>query len=133
MQNYFIIFNPSEHQHELIMLPFSDELSALQSCVNGHIEHLLFEELSEHYIDCWINEDGKHLKLKPSLVFYHDGKLLDLVVGPLVFTRYDDYGETYGLTDIDLRIIAEWLNDKRCMQYTDRDNGKSWIIPVVDV
>lgn len=133
MQNYFIIFNPSENQNELTTVPFSDELTDLQSCVNGHIEHLMFEELRRHYIDCWINEEGKLLKMKASLVFYHDGSMVDLVVGPLVFTRFDDYGETYGLTDIDLRIIAEWLNDKRCMSYTDPGTGKTWIVPVVDV
>ena len=133
MQKYFIIFNPSENQNELTMVSFSDELISLQSCVNGHIEHLMFEELREHYIDGWINEEGKLLKMKPSLVFYHDGSMVDLVVGPLVFTRFDDYGETYGLTEFDRNTIANWLNNKRCMQYTDRDNGESWIIPVIDV
>lgn len=133
MQKYFIIFNPSENQNELTTVPFSDELTALQSCVNGHIEHITFEGLTEHYIDAWINEEGKLIGMKPSIVYTHEGILVDIVVGPLVFTRFDDYGETYGLTDIDLNTIANWINNQPLMSCTDPDTGKEWLIPMVEI
>lgn len=133
MNKYFIIFEPSIKPTELITVPFSDKLEDLQSLVDGHIEHLTFEGLNDHYIDCWINEEGKLKGMKPSLAYTHAGQIVDIVVGPLVFTRYDDFGETYGLTDLDLNTIAQWINDKPLMSCTDSDTGVTWLIPEIEI
>lgn len=133
MQKYFIIFEPSIKPTELITIPFSDKLEDLQALVHGHIEHLTFEGLIDHYIDCWINEEGKLIGMKPSLAYTHEGQVIDIVVGPLVFTRFDDTGETYGLTDLDFNTIAQWINDKPLMSCTDPESSTEWLIPVIEI
>lgn len=130
MEKNFIIFDPFKTQTELTRKPFSDELRALQSLVNGHIEHLTFDGLTEHYIDAWINEEGKLMNLHASMAIVHDDTLIDQIVGPIVFTRFDDEGYTYGLTDFDLVTIQNWLNRMTWTSCYDLDTGHSWFIPV---
>lgn len=96
---------------ELKMEKFDDTLETLQRLVDGTIEHFVIDdELDEHFIDMWINDEGKFREdFKPKFALFHDGKLYDVIVGPCVFTMYDLEGETHGLTEDAMRRVREFL------------------------
>ena len=87
-----------------------NSLNFLQKEVNGNIERISFiKVLEEKGIDVWVNEEGKLLGLSPSITIYHQNELIDVLMGNVVFTRYNDEGETIGLTDDDISFIQALL------------------------
>jgi len=96
------------------MVKFNDSLATLQKLVDGHIEHYIIDdELDSHKIDMWINEEGKFREdFKPVFGLFYDGKLYDVIVGPCVFSKYDNQGNTLGLNDDDMYQVREFL--RRC-------------------
>lgn len=111
--------------------PFEDTLEYLQNLVGGYIEHFVIdEELNNQHIDMWINEDGKMQKLKPTFALEYDGKLIDIIVGNCVFTKYDDEGNTLGLTIQETQIVSNWLASLPVGTLIDK-NGKSVHVLVV--
>ena len=116
---------------ELKMEVFSEELSALQKQVGGTIEHFYIdEELTNNHIDMWIDDEGKLKNLKPTMLLYHDGRLVDYISGPCVFTRYDSDGITYGLRDEDMEKVRQFLYRCPTAHYETRDHQKGFALVV---
>ena len=102
------------------------ELRAVQEAVGGMIELLpfmYFPELEGAGIDCWINEEGKLLArdgdtIAPTVVFRNADKpndirnLVDIIFGPVVFTRHDEDGGFASLEEGDEKLISEALSIK---------------------
>lgn len=111
---------------ELKMEQFNDSLKALQRLVDGSIEHYVIDDdLNEHFIDMWINDEGKFRDdFKPMFALMHDGKLYDVIVGPCVFTMYDLEGATHGLTDDALRRVREFLYKCPLVMIETRDGKR---------
>lgn len=70
------------------------------------IECVYVQELSEHGIDLWLNEEGKVLGLKPNFMLF-GGR--DVAVGPVFFASVDDEGETIGLTDKQVEVVLAFM------------------------
>lgn len=116
---------------DMSMDSFSEELKALQNQVGGTIEHFyLHEYLTKRSIDMWIDDEGKLKNLKPSILLFHDGKMIDYISGNCVFTRFDDEGNTYGLTDDDMRDVREFLYRLPIAEYECRDGSKGFALVV---
>ena len=112
---------------EIQKKPFNDSLKSLQELVDGSIEHYVIDEdLNDNYIDMWINEEGKFRDdFKPMFALLHDGRLYDVIVGPCVFTMYDNEGNTHGLTsDAYKRVLHFLYTCPTCIVNTK--DGKSY-------
>ena len=88
---------------------YVDSYEFLHSAVDGYIEHIP-TELEKFNIDVWCNEEGKLRGLEPTLLLTHNGVVYDTVVGNVVFTRFNDEGETLPLTKDDIKRIATVFN-----------------------
>lgn len=127
MKTYFLTIKPikmtEKKTHRIVawtLFPyisdFQPDLATLQSLVGGYIEPLQIHPVDPQ-IDLWINEEGKLLEDQKITLFLYDGdRLVDTVVGPIVFARHDD-DETVGLTEDDLSRIALWMDDLQLVQY----------------
>lgn len=124
--------DPDRMRRQVEVRPFYDGLEYLQKLVDGHIEHFVVDDkLDDLYIDMWINEEGKFREdFRPSFALVHDGKLYDVIVGPCLFTKYDDQGETHGLSLDEMNHVIEYLNDLEMVALVDKD-GKQ--VPVLKV
>ena len=79
-----------------------DSLADLQAMVEGHIELVI----SPRGEDVYFNEEGRfHQEFYPNLVASYEARIG--LVGPAVFTRSNEKGETTGLTKADIR---RWKN-----------------------
>jgi len=101
-----------------------DSYEFLRENVDGYIEHLNVPKLDERKIDIWLNEEGKLIGLEPTIMLSSDGELVDYIVGPVVFTRYSDDGETLSLADGDVDYIKNLLSHYCIVSYTD-SHGKN--------
>lgn len=79
-------------------------LNDLQRLVDGFVE----VQVTQHGEDAWFNEEGTFRKnfFQNNVASFEVGIPL---VGPVVFTRSNELGETTGLTDADIRRWAELL------------------------
>lgn len=112
---------------------FNEELKALQNQVGGSIEHFyIHESLTRRGIDMWIDDEGKLKNLKPSILLMHQGQKIDYISGPCVFTRYDEEGYTWGLTDDDVKVVREFLYHLPMAEYECQDGSKGYAL-VVDM
>lgn len=119
------------YNKQVLCIPFVDTLEYLQSLVGGSIEHFVIdEELDNQHIDMWINEEGKLINLPPSIALEYDGKLVDIIMGTCVFTKYDDEGNTLGLTLQETNIVSNWIR-KQDMAMLKDDKDKSYPVLVV--
>lgn len=86
-------------------------LEALQKVVGGWIEiPYLSHKFAEEGIDVIINEEGKLIGLEPQIaVCDKDLRLLDLVVGNVLFASHDKEGNTIGLTETQINTIKREL------------------------
>lgn len=73
-------------------------LKAMQAIVGGNIEAL---QITESVI-CYLNDEGKLIKLAPNFVIMHDITVCDIVCGPVVFFRSDGDGNEISLTLTDI-------------------------------
>lgn len=92
---------------------FKPDLKSLQDQVGGYIEHFIINnDLAKLGIDMWIDEEGK-LKndMHPTFALLNQkaDKIVDCIFGSCVFTRYDEEGNTLGLTEEDINRIFNWL------------------------
>lgn len=92
--------------------PFKTDLKSLQEQVGGYIEHFIISaELEQKGIDMWIDEEGKYKDYHPTFALCdNNGRVLDMIMGNCVFTRFNQSGETYGLTMEDVADVMKWLN-----------------------
>lgn len=87
------------------------DLKSLQSEVGGLITRVpYFDELTDKYIDIYADDEGL-LKADPitTLIKAEGNKIINMLVGNLIFTGYNDDGETLGLTDEQLAFILAHL------------------------
>lgn len=86
-------------------------LEALQTEVNGYIEiPFLSEKFYHHQVDIIINEEGKLIDgLSMEIAVVHDGRIVDIVFGNIVFASHDDEGNTIGLTDEQINFVKQEL------------------------
>lgn len=118
-QTYFLVYKGvkenAEHSVEVEIKPFGEELEYLQSLVGGYLEHFIIDRhLDDLHIDMWIDEEGKfktdQYKATWSLCD-HDGTVYDVIFGNCVFSKYNDEGETLGLTQDEVNIVIQFLLD----------------------
>lgn len=97
---------------EFIKKEIDSGLDALQNEVEGYIEiPFLSEKLHNERIDMIINEEGKMIDgLNIEIAVVHQGKIVDLVFGNVVFASVDDEGNTIGLTEEQMQFVTEELN-----------------------
>lgn len=94
----------------------------LQKIVGGYIEHVTWnEELLKRNIDMWVNEEGKLLDMKPNVVFTDDGTLVEVICGPVAFTRFDSAGNSLPLNDDDIDCIKHELSMVAYLNVEDFD------------
>ncbi|WP_281790413.1 MULTISPECIES: DUF3846 domain-containing protein [Erysipelotrichaceae] len=89
-------------------------LSVMQNAVRGLIENvsLFFPKLEQMGIDAWANEEGKLNRMDPSALVYQDNELVEVLTGPLLFTRYDEEGRTLPIKNDDFFLIGEALSEQ---------------------
>ena len=108
MKDYLMLTTKGEFV-ELNREDFSDSYEMLRKNVNGYIERVSwFPMFEERNIDLWINEEGKLLKLIPTLAIIEKNKLVDILVGNIVFTRHDEE-ETTPLKEEDFDYIKSFI------------------------
>lgn len=128
---YLGIDRQSKNRH-IEVVPFEDGLEFLQSKVDGYIEHYVISEyLNSIYIDMWINEEGKFRSdFEPVFALMHDNILYDVIVGPCLFTSFNDDGDTLGLTDDEVNIVIQYLSELDVVGLVNKDGDT---IPVLNV
>lgn len=101
-------------RRQIEVRPFNDGLEYLQGLVEGFIEHYVIDDdLDSLHIDMWINEEGKFREdLDPTFALFHDGRLYDYIMGPCVFSKYNNKGETLGLSLNEMNIVIDWINNQ---------------------
>lgn len=60
-------------------------------------------------IDIWLDEEGKLKGFAPTLGLSENGEMFDFAVGPVVFTRCNDDGETIPLQETDIPLIEKYV------------------------
>ena len=124
---YFVVLRRLDDANlKIDVVPFDDELSYLQNLVGGLIDHCSwFKELNDHFIDIWIDDEGKIKELEPTLIITKDHNVIEYLAGNLVFSKYSADGETYGLTldEID-RYVKPWIKDTCKLGLIDWKNNR---------
>ena len=116
------------------IVPFKDGLSYLQSLVDGYIDHYsISSKLDSLHIDMWINDEGKFRDdFSPTFALLRDGQLCDVIVGPCVFSKFNDEGETLGLSPDDVNIVIDWLQSQGIGGLVSKD-GTSEPVIIIDL
>ena len=114
-------------RRQIEVRPFNDELKYLQGLVDGHLEHYVIDDnLDKLYIDMWINDEGKlRDDFKPTIALTHEGKLYDVIMGPCVFSKYNDDGETLGLSLDEMNIVIDWINKQQIGGLISKDSQET--------
>lgn len=90
-----------------------NNLRKFQEIVGGLIETpFVSHRLYEKGIDIIINEEGKGLNLKPSMVVMNEGKIIDIICGNIIFTSHDNYGNQKSLTQEQIEYIVELVTNR---------------------
>lgn len=128
---YLGIDRQSNNRH-IEVVPFVDGLEFIQKQVDGYIEHYVISEyLNSIYIDLWINEEGKfRSEFEPVFALMHDNNVYDVIVGPCLFTSFNDDGKTFGLTSDEVNIVIKYLSQLSVVGLVNKD-GQT--IPVLSV
>ena len=99
-------------------------LKTMQKIVGGLVERIYYlSDLEERNIDMWCNEEGKLIGMPGNYGVFdkRNGELIDLVVGPVCFTKTNEEGETLGLSDSDISyILANYRTNMICIQADNR-------------
>ena len=103
-------------------------LNDLQRLVDGLVE----VQVTPHGEDAWFNEEGTFRNnFFPNYVASFEVGIA--LVGPVVFTRSNELGETTGLTDADIRRWIELLEmDENEGTWFDTDDHP-WTMPIEPV
>lgn len=124
-------------QHQFEFAQFNDDLHYLQKLVGGHVEHFnIAEELYKQRIDMWIDEEGKIKHPTDPVTFalfdQSGDYLIDYIIGNCVFSKFDDEGNTLGLTVPETKRIYEWLDRLEVVRMKDTNSGKESLAYKVD-
>lgn len=94
-----------------------DTLEALQKEVGGLIDipHMS-DKLFRSGIDMIINDDGKGIEgINKEIAVLHDGKLVDIIYGNVVFAGYDAEGNNISLDEKQIDIVRQTFNKEVVM------------------
>lgn len=108
-----------------------DTLEALQAEVGGLIDipHMS-EKLYRSGIDMIINDDGKDIEgINKEIAVLHDGKLVDVVFGNVVFAGYDAKGNNISLDEKQIDIVIQAFNKEVIMTI----GGELLILKVLEI
>lgn len=86
------------------------ELEGMQKIVQGSIEYVYINKnMAGLNIDLFINEEGKYIEgLKPTGVMMSKGdKIIDILMGPILFTCTDDDGDTLPLNTEQITYLKD--------------------------
>lgn len=105
-------------------------LENLKKIVVGYIEiPFLGGVFNKNKINVIINEEGKFIEdLKPeiALIDSNTNKILDVVYGNCIFASHDEYGNTIGLNEEQIKVVMEEL--KLDITLTYQDSGKEFTV-----
>jgi hypothetical protein len=94
------------------LVNIEDSLEELQRQVGGIIEYPYYKKLNKKNIAIIVNEEGKLIGLEPCIAFAYDNKIVDYVVGNVIFVGIE-YGEecteNASLTDEQIEYIQNQL------------------------
>lgn len=99
---------------ELATKEINNTLKDLQEIVGGYIEiPFISKKFYEHEIDIIINEEGKLIGLKPEIAVLKESttETLDIIMGNCIFASHDNEGNTIGLTEKQIEIVTEELDN----------------------
>lgn len=92
------------------------ELRELQEIVGGYIEIPYIPSLEKQGIAMIINEEGKLRGMKDNFCLVKDNKIVDVIVGTVIFTAFNSEGDSIGLSDEQIAYMKEVFNpDMRVM------------------
>lgn len=84
-------------------------LKNLQAIVGGLIQYVPGDAMGlPESIDVFCNEEGKNFDLEPNV---HIG--WDILCGTVYFVSNNGHGKTIGLTDVQISVVKQWLEDRR--------------------
>lgn len=116
--NYALVYNVKDGFH---VKNYTDSYEFIRTEVDGWIEHINLPVFDERHIDVWLNEEGKILGLEPTIALFNKKDLVDVVVGTIVFTRYNDDGETLPLSTEDIAYIIHTFDNTKDIEFVYRD------------
>lgn len=92
-------------------------LDIIQKFVDGYIECVRLE----NNVDAWINEEGKLIELDHNILMVKNGKVLDVLVGNVMFASHNDEGDTVSLSESQIKYIKSLYQPKK---YMDKNYNK---------
>ena len=125
-----LVINQKTLECKALELDKNNTLRQLQHLVDGNIEiPFINEKLYNNNIDVIINEEGKiNDKCEMVIALNHNGRIIDILFGNIVFASSNKEGETVGLTKKQMTIVNEVLSlslltdekepEKRIMLYS---------------
>ena len=93
----------------LLVDNINEDLETLQQIVEGHIEIPYIPGFTEKGIDIIINDEGKLIGLDPNIAMIHKEKVVDMLVGNVIFASHDGDGNTIGLNPDQIIFITNHL------------------------
>lgn len=89
----------------------TNRLEALQEIVGGYIERVPIQQLDEKHITILCNEEGKLKGMLPTLAILSksQGKIIEALVGDLIFIGYNDDGDFVSLTEEQLQFLHSYI------------------------
>lgn len=92
---------------ELNVVDIDGSLESLNKIVGGYIEMpTISTELASRKIDVVINEEGKLIDLKPTILAR---QIRDVIFGNVIFIGSGDYGESISLTTEQIDFVKSFL------------------------
>lgn len=109
----------------LKVVEYDDSYKFISDAVGGLIEHVYLPIFDDKKIDMWCNDEGKLLNFEKMLALSYEGKIYDVIVGNLAFTRSSRNGNTLSLTDKNIEYIKKVFNDaKSVIVYDEYETGR---------
>lgn len=110
-ERFLLTFNNSKERPYWHIKDYDEhtDLETIQAEVGGYIEPvLIWKDLFEKQIVCFVDEEGKFKKLKPSHnIIDQYGICLDVIFGNICFLKYSDDGDTTGLSKDEVIYIIK--------------------------
>ena len=132
----YLVLNTSGNYKTIDGQSYSSTYEMLSQNIKGSIEHRIpTKKFKQKHIDLWVNEEGQFMGLQPNLALKFGRELCDILCGNIVFSRFNELGETIPLNENDIEFIIDELT-KDMIILSDSDNtGETLfrVIPVLDI
>lgn len=88
------------------------DLKFMQTVVDGYIEMpCMSRALSGADVDIVINEEGKLIGLEENIAIMQGHKVIEMLVGNVVFVGHDGRGNNIGLKDEQIELIKKVISN----------------------